>query len=71
MLAAPKLNKYTCQVDGQEEEKTITGRQQKEKLSPGKKDMDKYKGYELLLTAEDDSSYTPPKGSSLRLNVLV
>jgi hypothetical protein len=54
------------QVDDQEEESKkakkeskVRKRKQKEKRAD-----DKYKGYEILLDAEDDTNYSPPKGMS-------
>ena len=53
------------QVDDQEEEvkktkkESTKGRKHKQKE---KKIDNKYKGYEILLDAEDDTNYSPPKG---------
>lgn len=54
---------FVVQVDGQEEEKVVTKSGRKEKTRKKKhQDLDKYAGYEILLTAEDDPGYKPPKG---------
>ncbi|XP_060557943.1 X-ray radiation resistance-associated protein 1-like isoform X2 [Ruditapes philippinarum] len=54
---------FMTQVDDQEEEwkkakkeSKVRKRKQKEKMAD-----DKYKGYEILLDAEDDTNYSPPK----------
>ena len=60
-----------AQVDGQEEEEKMTksGRKERVRKEKSRKDRetDKYKGYEILLTGDDDPGYKPPKGRSIEI----